>query len=216
MGKPPFRRRKKVCEFCEAKIEHIDYKQVDVLKRHLTERGKILPRRVKGTCAKYQRQLLSALSLHATLLFAVFKRLIMKEKLRTFCSRLFFFYRGTSCANTVYIRISTISSVFTQHPLAFVAFITHTAFFYHPVRGRIFYIVRSLNAMIPHMMTQIIQRNAKGLCHYLLTPTSTAGCKSDLCRQKFPLSKAHTDRTNNLIGFLAPLPNNRYPLCRKH
>ena len=32
MGKPPFRRRKKVCEFCEAKIEHIDYKQVDVLK----------------------------------------------------------------------------------------------------------------------------------------------------------------------------------------
>ncbi len=63
MGKPPFRRRKKVCEFCEGKVEHIDYKQVDVLKRHITERGKILPRRVKGTCAKHQRQLTSAIKL---------------------------------------------------------------------------------------------------------------------------------------------------------
>ncbi len=63
MAKPPYKRKKKVCEFCESKIEHIDYKQVDVLKRYISERGKILPRRVKGTCAKHQRQLTSAIKI---------------------------------------------------------------------------------------------------------------------------------------------------------
>ena len=63
MAKPPYKRKKKVCEFCENKIEHIDYKQAEVLKRYISERGKILPRRVKGTCAKHQRQLTSAIKI---------------------------------------------------------------------------------------------------------------------------------------------------------
>lgn len=50
------RRRKKVCPFCADKIEHIDYKD-GRLKKLTSERGKILPRRVSGCCAKHQRQL---------------------------------------------------------------------------------------------------------------------------------------------------------------
>ena len=55
----PFRpkKRKKVCIFCAEKIEHIDYKDTLKLRRNLSERSKILPRRVTGTCAKHQRQL---------------------------------------------------------------------------------------------------------------------------------------------------------------
>lgn len=55
----PFRpkKRKKVCAFCADKIEHIDYKDTLKLRRNLSERSKILPRRVTGTCAKHQRQL---------------------------------------------------------------------------------------------------------------------------------------------------------------
>jgi len=55
----PFRpkKRKKVCAFCAEKIEHIDYKDTLKLRRNLSERSKILPRRVTGTCAKHQRQL---------------------------------------------------------------------------------------------------------------------------------------------------------------
>ncbi|MEE3392831.1 MAG: 30S ribosomal protein S18 [Lachnospiraceae bacterium] len=58
----PIRRRKKVCEFCADK-EHdtIDYKDVAKLKRYVSERGKILPRRVTGTCARHQRALTSAI-----------------------------------------------------------------------------------------------------------------------------------------------------------
>ena len=48
--------RKKVCRFCAQKAK-IDYKDPDTLKRFTTERGKILPRRITGTCAKHQRQL---------------------------------------------------------------------------------------------------------------------------------------------------------------
>jgi small subunit ribosomal protein S18 len=48
--------RKKVCRFCSQKAK-IDYKDPDTLKRFTTERGKILPRRITGTCAKHQRQL---------------------------------------------------------------------------------------------------------------------------------------------------------------
>ena len=50
-------RRKKVCQFCADKTETIDYKDVDALRRYTTERGKILPRRITGTCAKHQRRL---------------------------------------------------------------------------------------------------------------------------------------------------------------
>lgn len=54
-------RRRKVCYFTQNKIEHIDFKDVDLLKRFVSERGKILPRRVTGTCAKYQRKLATAI-----------------------------------------------------------------------------------------------------------------------------------------------------------
>lgn len=49
--------RRKVCMFCVDKIQHIDYKDVARLRRFTNERGKILPRRMSGTCAKHQRQL---------------------------------------------------------------------------------------------------------------------------------------------------------------
>ena len=48
---------KKVCAFCMDKIENIDYKDVPRLKRYLSDRAKIIPRRVTGTCARHQRQL---------------------------------------------------------------------------------------------------------------------------------------------------------------
>lgn len=55
------RKRKKVCSFCVDKIAHIDYKDTAKLKRYLSERGKILPRRTTGTCAAHQRQLTVAI-----------------------------------------------------------------------------------------------------------------------------------------------------------
>ena len=48
-------KKKKSCTFCAEKVETIDYKDVSKLKRYLSEAGKILPRRVTGTCAKHQR-----------------------------------------------------------------------------------------------------------------------------------------------------------------
>ena len=55
------RRRKKVCHFCANHIDYIDYKDVELLKRYISEKGKILPRRVTGTCAKHQRTLTVAI-----------------------------------------------------------------------------------------------------------------------------------------------------------
>ena len=55
------RRRHKVCYFTTNKITKIDYKDVDLLKRFVSDRGKILPRRVTGTSAKYQRELTVAI-----------------------------------------------------------------------------------------------------------------------------------------------------------
>lgn len=51
------RRRKKVCVFCVDKNAVIDYKDINKLKRYVSERGKILPRRITGNCAKHQRAL---------------------------------------------------------------------------------------------------------------------------------------------------------------
>lgn len=51
------RKRKKVCSFCVDKVGQIDYKDTARLRRFLSERSKILPRRTTGTCAKHQRQL---------------------------------------------------------------------------------------------------------------------------------------------------------------
>lgn len=55
------RRRKKVCIFCVDKVENIDYKDTSKLRRFISERAKILPRRVTGTCAHHQRDLTSAI-----------------------------------------------------------------------------------------------------------------------------------------------------------
>ncbi|MDR0551270.1 MAG: 30S ribosomal protein S18 [Spirochaetaceae bacterium] len=52
--------KKKVCRFCNQKLK-IDYKDPDTLRRFITERGKILPRRITGTCAKHQRALAEAI-----------------------------------------------------------------------------------------------------------------------------------------------------------
>ncbi len=53
--------RRKVCSFCVDKVEDIDYKDLAKLRRYVTERGKILPRRISGNCAKHQRQLTTAI-----------------------------------------------------------------------------------------------------------------------------------------------------------
>lgn len=55
------RRRKKVCQFCADKVEFIDYKDANKLKKFVSERSKILPRRISGVCAKHQRQLTTAI-----------------------------------------------------------------------------------------------------------------------------------------------------------
>ncbi|WP_374712013.1 30S ribosomal protein S18 [Symbiobacterium terraclitae] len=55
------RPKRRVCSFCVDKIEHIDYKDAARLKRYITERGKILPRRISGNCARHQRQLTVAI-----------------------------------------------------------------------------------------------------------------------------------------------------------
>ncbi|MGM0651210.1 MAG: 30S ribosomal protein S18 [Bacillota bacterium] len=53
--------KKKICSFCVEKVDNVDYKQYDKLKRFVTERGKVLPRRISGNCAKHQRQLTRAI-----------------------------------------------------------------------------------------------------------------------------------------------------------
>jgi small subunit ribosomal protein S18 len=57
----PRRSGRKVCTFCAEHIDYIDYKEVSRLRRYLSERGKILPRRITGTCARHQRRLTGAL-----------------------------------------------------------------------------------------------------------------------------------------------------------
>jgi len=53
--------KKKFCRFCQRNIRDIDYKNVDILKRYILERGKISPRRVSGACAFHQRKLATAI-----------------------------------------------------------------------------------------------------------------------------------------------------------
>jgi small subunit ribosomal protein S18 len=55
------RPKRRVCSFCVDKIETVDYKDANRLKRYITERGKILPRRISGNCAAHQRQLTVAI-----------------------------------------------------------------------------------------------------------------------------------------------------------
>ena len=62
MDRPRLRRpKKKVCAFCVDKVDYIDYKDVAKLRKYVTERAKILPRRISGCCAKHQRQLTIAI-----------------------------------------------------------------------------------------------------------------------------------------------------------
>ncbi len=56
-ARPVARRHRKVCAFCVDKIDQIDYKDTARLRKCISERAKILPRRITGTCAKHQRQL---------------------------------------------------------------------------------------------------------------------------------------------------------------
>ncbi|MDR1943936.1 MAG: 30S ribosomal protein S18 [Synergistaceae bacterium] len=55
------KRRPKVCHYCADKIARVDYKESEKLRRYITDRGKIIPRRVTGACAKHQRQLTRAI-----------------------------------------------------------------------------------------------------------------------------------------------------------
>jgi len=55
------RRKRKICRFCDQKVKIIDYKDDRTLRKYLTERGKIIPRRVTGVCARHQRQLTQAI-----------------------------------------------------------------------------------------------------------------------------------------------------------
>ncbi|MFC4769580.1 30S ribosomal protein S18 [Effusibacillus consociatus] len=54
-------KRRKVCKLCVDKVQHVDYKDVNRLSRFITERGKILPRRISGNCAHHQRQVTVAI-----------------------------------------------------------------------------------------------------------------------------------------------------------
>ncbi len=56
----PIMRRKKICRFCDNKIDYIDYKDERMMRRFVNDRGKILPRRITGNCAVHQRELTTA------------------------------------------------------------------------------------------------------------------------------------------------------------
>ena len=53
--------KKKVCQFCVDKVAEIDYKDLGKIRKYITEKGKILPRRMSGVCAKHQRELSNAI-----------------------------------------------------------------------------------------------------------------------------------------------------------
>jgi len=57
----PRRPRRKVCSFCVDQINYVDYKNVPLLRRYISDRGKIMPRRSTGTCARHQRKLTQAI-----------------------------------------------------------------------------------------------------------------------------------------------------------
>lgn len=75
-GSPPSRksyyRRRKVCRFCQEKIDVIDYKDVRLIGQFVSERGKILPRRLTGTCSPHQRRLTDAIKRARNIAFLPF------------------------------------------------------------------------------------------------------------------------------------------------
>ncbi|MBN1464610.1 30S ribosomal protein S18 [candidate division KSB1 bacterium] len=56
-------KKKRICRFCEERIDYIDFKDEKRLSRFTTEQGKIIPRRTSGTCAKHQRQLVKSIKI---------------------------------------------------------------------------------------------------------------------------------------------------------
>jgi small subunit ribosomal protein S18 len=60
-GRKQYFRRRKVCKFCEEKIDVVDYKDVRLIEQFVSERGKILPRRLTGTCSPHQHLLTTAI-----------------------------------------------------------------------------------------------------------------------------------------------------------
>jgi small subunit ribosomal protein S18 len=64
--------RRKFCRFCSEKVEFIDYKNIKILKSYITERGKILPRRMTGTCARHQRELSESIKLSRSIALLAF------------------------------------------------------------------------------------------------------------------------------------------------
>jgi len=61
-GRKQYFRRRKVCKFCEEKIDFVDYKDVRLMEQFVSERGKILPRRLTGTCSPHQHRLTTAIN----------------------------------------------------------------------------------------------------------------------------------------------------------
>ncbi|GMQ77651.1 MAG: 30S ribosomal protein S18 [Anaerolineae bacterium] len=60
LASSPYHRKRRICAFCVEKVSYIDYKEYEVLRRYLTEHGRLRPRRQTGTCAKHQRALAKA------------------------------------------------------------------------------------------------------------------------------------------------------------
>ena len=86
----PARRRKKVCVFCGKENNEIDYKDVAKLKKYISERGKILPRRITGNCAKHQRALTVAIKRARHIADAVRSGLIENNKRLSHIAAVFF------------------------------------------------------------------------------------------------------------------------------
>lgn len=68
----PYHRKRRICAFCVEKVDKIDYKQYEVLRRYITEHGRIRPRRQTGTCARHQRSLARAVKRARHLAFLPF------------------------------------------------------------------------------------------------------------------------------------------------
>ena len=83
----PNRKRKKVCQFCVDKCEYIDYKDAAKLRRFISERSKILPRRTTGTCAMHQRQLTEAIKRARQIALLPFVTESVTDKNKTCASR---------------------------------------------------------------------------------------------------------------------------------
>jgi len=64
--------RRKICRFCMDKVPQIDYKDIQTLRNFITDRGKIIPRRISGTCAKHQRELTTAIKRARNIAFLPF------------------------------------------------------------------------------------------------------------------------------------------------